>query len=173
MEPANASADQGRHTAFPLELNPEHALPLHNLGELFLAQGRWSDAVTYLERSLQGPGDKSSHYLAMLGAAYARAGRANEARSILEELNQRVSDGLVSDFDMAAFHVALGDGDRALAVLERGYARRDYWLPEMTAWPWFDSLRTNSRHQELLRKMNVPWGAVTTSGSMGRRERTR
>jgi eukaryotic-like serine/threonine-protein kinase len=149
----------GQQLQEALELNPEHALLLHNLGELSLAQGRWNDAVTNLERSLQRPGDKSSHYLAMLGAAYARAGRHNEARTILEELNRRASDGLVSDFDMAAFHVALGDGDRSLTLLERGYARRDYWLPEMAAWPWFDSLRTNSRYQALLRKMNLPWGS--------------
>ena len=148
-----------------LELNPEHALLLHNLGELSLAQGRWTDAVGYLERSLQGPGDTSSHYLAMLGAAYARAGRHGEARSILQELDRRVSDGLVSDFDMAALHIAFGDGDEALALLERGYARRDYWLPEMAAWPWFDSLRAASRYQELLRKMNLPWGAASARTS--------
>ena len=148
----------GQQLQEALELNPEHALLLHNLGELSLAQGRWTDAVTYLERSLQRPGDKSSHYLAMLGAGYARAGRHNEARKILEELTGRASDGLVSDFDMAAFHVALGDVDRSLTLLERGYARRDYWLPEMAAWPWFDSFRANSRYQELLRKMKLPWG---------------
>src|SRR6185503_9461562 len=41
-----------------LELNPGHALLLHNLGELSLARGRWTDAVTYLEQSLERPGDK-------------------------------------------------------------------------------------------------------------------
>ncbi len=140
-----------------LEINPDHALLLHSLGEWFLAQGRWAEAVTYLERSLRGPGDQSSHYLAMLGAAHARASRPEDARRILNELNGRASKGLVSAFDMATLRVALGAVDQALTDLERGYEQRDYWLPEMAAWPWFDALRSNARYQELLRKMKLPW----------------
>jgi len=140
-----------------LEVNPDHALLLHNLGELYLAEGRWTDAVAYLERSVLRQGDKSSHYLAMLGSAYSRAGRQVEARKILNELELRSKQDLVSAFDMASLHVALADEEQALNWLERGYAQKDLWLPEMTAWPWFDSLRSEPRFQDLLERMKLPW----------------
>jgi len=140
-----------------LAINPDHGLLLHSLGESRMAQGRWTDAVANLEKSIRGPGEQSSHYLAMLGAAYARAGQKQDAGRILTELNRRASEGLASAFDMAALHTALGDDEQALTWLERGYAQKDYWLVEMTAWPWFDHLRGNSRYQRVLAKMKLPW----------------
>jgi len=140
-----------------LKINPDHALLLHGLGELRMAQGRWTDAVANLEKSISGPGEQSSHYLAMLGAAYARAGRKQDAGRILAELSRRASEGLASAFDMAALHAALGDDKEALTWLERGYVGKDYWLVEMTAWPWFDDLRANPRYQRVLANMKLPW----------------
>jgi hypothetical protein len=98
----------------------------------------------------------SSHYLAILGCAYARANRRTEALEILDELDRRERRSLVSTFDMAALHTALGEKEQALAWLERGYERRDAWLAEIRAWPWFDSLRDEPRFQELLRRMSFP-----------------
>ncbi|HSR15199.1 MAG TPA: protein kinase [Gemmatimonadales bacterium] len=137
-----------------LEENPGHVLLLHNLGEVAMAQARWSDAVEYLEPSVRGPGEQSAHYLAILAAAYARAGRGEEARRILTTLDQRAGQDLVSPFDMALVHLALGADAEALDWLERGYALRDVWLLEMTAWPWFDALQSNPRFQSLLRRID-------------------
>jgi hypothetical protein len=53
--------------------------------------------------------------------------------------------------------VALAEEDQALNWLERGYAQKDLWLPEMTAWPWFDPLRSNPHFQDLVRRMKLPW----------------
>jgi serine/threonine-protein kinase len=129
--------------------NPGHVLLLHNLGEVAMAQGRWSEAVDYLEPSVR-PGEQSAHYLAILAAAYARAGRRPEAARILRTLEERAGEDLVSSFDMALVHLALGADRKALDWLERGYELRDVWLLEMTAWPWFDSLQSDPRFQSLL-----------------------
>jgi tetratricopeptide (TPR) repeat protein len=134
-----------------LEVNPNHALLLHNLGELLIAQGRFEDAITPLERSVALSREPSTHYLAMLGSGYARAGRKREAREILNGLTARAEKGLVSAFDMASLYVALGDKEQALARLERGYAQRDVWLIELTAWPWFDPLASDPRFQAVVR----------------------
>jgi TolB-like protein/Tfp pilus assembly protein PilF len=139
-----------------LQIDPNHVLTHHNLGELYLAQGRWAEAVTELERSIAGSAEPSSHYLAMLGCGYARAGRKTEALKILKELERRSGEGLASAFDVASLHAALSEKERALAWLERGYVQRDYWLVEIQAWPWFDSLRSERRFQDLLRRMRFP-----------------
>ncbi len=151
------AAEQLQRTS---ELNPNHPLIRHNLGELYLAQGRLAEAIPELERSVELSGQlsdaPSSHYLAMVGYAYARANRRKDALKVLDELDQRYHQHLVSAFDMASLHTALGEKERALAWLEQGYEQRDIWLVELKAWPWFDPLRDDPRFQNLLRRMNFP-----------------
>jgi len=84
-----------------LELNPNHSPLLHNRGELLLAQRLDEAAIDPLERSVELSRERSAHYVAMLGSAYARAGRRTEARAILDELTARAGKGRVSAFDMA------------------------------------------------------------------------
>jgi hypothetical protein len=52
---------------------------------------------------------------------------------------------------------AFGAKEQSLVWLERGYAQKDYWLAELKAWPWFDSLSDESRYQDLLRRMKLLW----------------
>jgi Tfp pilus assembly protein PilF len=139
-----------------LRIDPNHVLARHNLGELYLAQGRWTEAVRELERSIAGSAEPSSHFLAMLGCGYARANRTSDAVKILRRLEQQSKEGRGSAFDVASLYAALSDKERALGRLEQGYADRDYWLIEMQAWPWLDSLRSEPRYQELLRRMRFP-----------------
>jgi adenylate cyclase len=139
-----------------LELDPNHPLTHHNLGELYLAQGRIDAAVGELEESVARSGKPTqSHYLAVLGWAYARAHRRREATEILEELNRRYEQGLTSEFDLAGMQMALGDAGGALDWLERGYQERDYWLVEAFAWPWFDALRGDERFKSLQRRTQL------------------
>jgi serine/threonine-protein kinase len=139
-----------------LQIDPNHALLRHNLGELYLAQGRSTEAVQELEFSVAASAEPSSHYQAMLGCAYAGAQRKKDAVAILNELERRSSRELVSAFDMASLHLALSQNERALALLEEGHTKRDYWLVELRAWPWFDSLRSDPRFQDLLQRMGFP-----------------
>jgi tetratricopeptide (TPR) repeat protein len=137
-------------------LNPNHALVRHNMGELYLAEGRFAEAVAEFDKSIGTSDEPSAHYLAMLGCAYARANRREEAIETLRQLTRRSEKGLVSAFDMGSLYIALGDKEQALAWLERGYEQRDYWLAQLKAWPWFDPLLSDRRFQNLLRRMNWP-----------------
>jgi TolB-like protein/Tfp pilus assembly protein PilF/tRNA A-37 threonylcarbamoyl transferase component Bud32 len=139
-----------------LEMNPNHALLLHNLGELLIAQGRFDDAIEPLEQSVELSRERSAHYVAILGSAYARARRRTQAVEILNELTARETKGLVSAFDMAHVYLALGDKERALARLQQGYERKDVWLIELKAWPWFDSLASDPRFQAVVRGVGFP-----------------
>ncbi|MEX1140417.1 MAG: protein kinase [Bacteroidota bacterium] len=137
-----------------LEYHPNHPLILHNLGELRLAQSRYAEAIAPLEKSSEL--SSTSHYLAILGCAYARANRKQDASRVLNDLQRRSTQGLVSAFDMASLYLALGEREQALTWLEQGFEQRDVWLIELKAWPWFDSLRDDPRFQDLLRRMNFP-----------------
>jgi tetratricopeptide (TPR) repeat protein len=148
--------DAIEHLHQSLELDNRHPLVLHSLGEAYLAQGKFADAVTWLERSIDRTDEPSSHFIAMLGCSYARAGRTKDALAVLERLQRREEQEMVSAFDTAALHLALGDKERALGSLEKGCEHRDPWMVELTAWPWFDSIERDPRYDALLRKIGFP-----------------
>jgi tetratricopeptide (TPR) repeat protein len=135
-------------------VHPNHPLILHNIGELYNAQGRYEEAITPLKQSAEL--SVSGHYLAMLGYAYAHANRREEAMAILKNLQNRSDSGLLSGFNLAAVYLALGEKEKALSQLEKGYEQHDGWLKELKAWPWFDSLQNEPRYRDLLKRMNFP-----------------
>ena len=92
----------------------------------------------------------------MLGCAYARANRRQDALRLLGQLQHRSDKGLAPAFDMASLYLSLGEKERALAWLERGYEQRDTWFMQLKAWPWFDSLRSDRQFQDILRRIHFP-----------------
>lgn len=137
-----------------LKVHPNHPLILHNIGELYIAEGRYVEAIAPLRQSTESAA--SVHYKAMLGFAYGRAGRREEAIAIVKDFLQRSGTGLISEFNLAAVYAALGEKEKALDQLEKGYEQRDVWMKELKAWPWFDSLRNEPRYQVLMQRMNFP-----------------
>ena len=137
-----------------LKLHPNHTLLLHNIGELYIAQGRYGEAIAPLKKSAEE--SASAHYKAMLGLAYARANQRQEAINILNELLNSQDPRTISGFNIACIYLALGNREEALKQLEYGYEQRDVWIKELKAWPWFDALENESRYKELMRKLNFP-----------------
>ena len=140
-----------------LKLHPNHTLLLHNIGELYIAQGRYGEAIAPLKKSAEE--SASAHYKAMLGLAYARANQRQEAINILNELLNSQDPRTISGFNIACIYLALGNREEALKQLEYGYEQRDVWIKELKAWPWFDALENESRYKELMRKLNFPHAA--------------
>jgi TolB-like protein/class 3 adenylate cyclase/Tfp pilus assembly protein PilF len=137
-----------------LKLHPNHPLILHNIGELYIAQGRNAEAIAPLKRSAEE--SASAHYRAMLALAYARANQRQEATRILNELLNGLDQRTISGFNIACIYLALGNKEQALRQLEYGYEQRDVWIKELRAWPWFDELKNEPRYKDLMRKLNFP-----------------
>ena len=142
------------HLQQALKVHPNHPLILHNIGELYIAQGRYAEAIAPLKQSAEM--SVSGHYKAMLGYAYAMANRRAEAMLILNELLTRSDSGIISGFNLAAIYLALGEKEKSLSQLEKGFEQRDVWMKELKAWPWFDRLRDEQRYKDLMKRMNFP-----------------
>ena len=69
-------------------LDPDFILLNSGWGEVMLIEGRYAEAIEALERSVD-PDVRYSVDLALLGYAYARAGRSEDARRLLRELDHR------------------------------------------------------------------------------------
>jgi hypothetical protein len=90
----------------------------------------------------------------LLGIGHALSGHHDRAEEILRELEARYT---TDDYLMiTAIYHFLGDDEKALARLEKGYELRWPWLPNVTAAPWFDDLRDRPRFRALRTKMGVP-----------------
>ena len=93
--------------------------------------------------------------LGSLGWSLARAGRADEARGLLAELEQRSRTGYVAPTALAAIHLGLGETDQAFEWLDKAIDLRDPLIVPIKSFPHFDSLRPDPRFRALLRKMNL------------------
>ncbi len=103
-----------------LDLNPKALGTLTNLAATDAAEGRYAEAITRLEAvNAEGPGDP--WIMGHLGYAYAKAGRAAEARRILAALENNQP---AAALHIAAVHAGLGETSQALDWLDRGLAAR-------------------------------------------------
>jgi hypothetical protein len=57
-------------------------------------------------------------------------------------------------------YTGMGDGPRALELLEQALAQRDVWLTWLGVEPRFDALRTDPRFRELLRRVGLECGSA-------------
>jgi hypothetical protein len=59
-------------------------------------------------------------------------------------------------YPIAETYLGLGNKEQALAWLERAYQERSGWILYVKVEPKLDPLRTDTRFQELMRRMNFP-----------------
>ncbi|MGA2359853.1 MAG: protein kinase [Terriglobales bacterium] len=135
-----------------LDLEPRF-WPAHlYLGKTLAAQGQFQEAVEELKKA----GDFTAEPYATIGYVYGRMGRAADARNVIADLQEQSRKGYVAPTNFAKIYIGLGDKDQAFAWLEKGYQRRDFWLSFLKGDPIFDSLRSDPRFQDLVRRIGFP-----------------
>jgi serine/threonine-protein kinase len=97
----------------------------------------------------------NTQWLAQLGQAYAVAGRTDQAREVLRQLEDRAQHSYVSPYHLAFVFTGLGDHERALDLLERAFAERAGAVYGIKGSFLFAPLQAHPRFQSLLRKANL------------------
>jgi hypothetical protein len=77
-------------------------------------------------------------------------------QKVIDELKEMSRHHYVFPSVFARAYMGLGDKNRALTWLERGYDEQDPWLFYLKVGPSLDPLRSEPRFQALLRRMNFP-----------------
>jgi serine/threonine protein kinase/Tfp pilus assembly protein PilF len=101
-------------------------------------------------------GSDGQLYLSSLGAAYAGAGRADEAREIIGRLLEMSRTRYVSPYLLAVIYCWLGEKEQALAYMQEAVAIGDAWVCWLLVDPQLDLLRSDPRFDELIRRTNNP-----------------
>ena len=135
-------------------VEPANEIPSFAVGYADGGKGSNDDAIAYYKKSIAelGGEDEYSQPLVYLAIAYARTpGKQSEARAILTKIE--ASKSYVSPALLAAIYCALGDNERAMALLEQAYIRRDLLLRYIHTGYEYDGLRDDPRFIDLTRRM--------------------
>jgi serine/threonine-protein kinase len=136
-----------------LELDPNHVISHVHLGHIYTAKEQYREAIVEYKEAIKLGDDTSSNQI-HLGYALAMASARNEALTILKEL--QATKKYVSPAELAILHVGLGEKEQALAALERGFVERDLQMQHLNVEPRYDSLRSDTRFQDLVRRVGLP-----------------
>lgn len=131
--------DYGAHLFFGLSLEQK---------------GQFSDAVTELQKSVDLSNDNK--WIAFVAHAKALSGDKAGARKIVADLEALSRRTYVSPWLFAIIYAGLGDNEQAFLWLEKCYQGREHDLVFSRVWPMFDSLRSDPRYEDLLRRVGLP-----------------
>jgi len=134
-----------------LELNPNYTITQSFLAEAYVQAGDLDAAVATIESVHAEAMDPQA--LAVAGFVYARAGDREKAVGILNEFEQRSTQGNVSALNFAQIYASLGDNEQAFAWLDKALEEQAIWLPFLKVDVKFDPLRSDPRFQTLLRRV--------------------
>ena len=92
--------------------------------------------------------------IAFSGYALAKAGKAAEARTVLGELLGLSKTRYVPPYHFALIYNALGESEKALDYLEKGFTEKDARMVFLKVEPKWNNLRREPRFVDLMRRMN-------------------
>jgi TolB-like protein/Flp pilus assembly protein TadD len=146
-----SAVEQGRKA---LEMEPRFDFAYWIVGLALAQQGKLDEAIAALNQAVILTGGGLTHE-AHLGYAYALAGKREEARQVLADLEEIAKEKYVSAYYFAIIYLGLGDRQRTFSWLERALDERAGFLAFIKVEPTFDPLRTDARFADLLRRMGL------------------
>jgi tetratricopeptide (TPR) repeat protein len=132
-----------------LAMNPDGSFGLATMGAAYMLEGRYEEAIEYHEKMAAG----NPRWRWLLGRSYAEAGRTDEARAILDELEaeEPTSWGALG---LVVLNTALGEDDAAFRWLE--YEQPHAWVPWLTVDPILIAPRDDPRFAEFRERLALP-----------------
>ncbi len=138
-----------------LEMDPNSGFTHWAIGNVYVQKKKYEEAIAEYQKAIPLSGD-SPDEPASLGHAYALSGKRREAQVVLDALKERSRRSYVSPTIIAFIYIGLGEKDQAFAWLDKAYEGRDFILVQLKAEPTFDSLRSDQRFVDLLRRVGLP-----------------
>jgi eukaryotic-like serine/threonine-protein kinase len=148
----DGAIEQCRYT---VEMDPSSLFSYRYLGLAYLQKSMYKEGMAEFEKLLVvSPGNACA--LSDLGCGYALQGQRAEAQKVLEQLAELAKHKYVPFMCPARIHAGLGDTGKAFEWLEKSYDDRSIsTFPFVKVDPIYDSLRSDPRYGDLMRRMNL------------------
>ncbi len=138
-----------------LEMDPNYGLTHWYLGQAYEQKAMYAEAETEL-RKAKDLLPENVIVEADIGHAYAVSGKRDEARKVIDELKELSRRRYVASYHIALIYTGLGDKDRAFEWLDNAYRERSDLLVYLKVEPRLDSLRSDQRFADLVRRVELP-----------------
>ena len=139
-----------------LEIDPTHARAHLNLSEVYRLTGKYDLWLEEWEKSATLNND--SEDMALVKAVkqeYAKSGYRGAMKRLVALQEEQAKRIYIDPASIAGNYALLGEKDRAFAWLEKAYAEKSGFLPFVKSSPLFDSLRSDPRYADLLKRMGL------------------
>jgi tetratricopeptide (TPR) repeat protein len=136
-----------------IDLEPNFWLSHLFISRVYTEKGMHSEAVAEAQRAEELSGNSQSH--AYHAYALAKWGKLSEARGILNELLKSSTETYVPPYNIALAYNAVGEPERALDYLEKGFSEKDVRMVFLTVEPQWDNLRSEPRFLDLMKPMRL------------------
>jgi len=138
-----------------LEMDANFAIAYAVLGEVYLSQGMYREALSALEKfSTLSRG--SAPALALLGYSHARLGESEESLQMISKLKAASKQRFVPALFVALVYAGLEDKDEAFTWLEMACEERFNRLAYLKVEALWDPIRSDPRFADLLRRVGFP-----------------
>ena len=147
--------DQAERQHFrALDLQTDFLAAIGNLVLTYWHEKKFADAERQVEAYFRISKDELICKIA-LAADYALAGRETEARRTMTEAEAMPDPMHFHDELRVVYHVALGELDRAVGLIEDEFARGADWLGEIAYDPLYTAVCNDPRVKSILRKVGA------------------
>jgi len=136
-----------------MELHPAFVTVFRLLSLAYQGLGMYDESIRQNERWGERTGNVIKTQVS-LAQIYAAAGRRTEAKAIVDTIENQQLGG--NDYrGMAMVYASLGDNDNAFIWLEKSYQRHEESLCSLKVDPKLNSLHSDPRFNEMLRKIGL------------------
>ena len=180
----NRYDESSREFERALELDPVSHIIIRNATEFYFESGQFDKAIAAAKKLEDIQSDFSSHFTRgriflqkaqyenaleefekekkistegsiWTGVALRRLGREREAQTVFRELEKKMQSVDIDNWVKAVFYTAIGNKEQAFKSLKIMLKEEGYRLVNSIRDPALDSLRSDPRFKDLLKKMNL------------------
>ena len=138
-----------------LEMEPNFIFAHFHLGGVYLARGMYEEALNEFETELPLAGGLEMYVRTWIGVTYVKLGRIETAQEMLNGIIQTAEQTYIPPTSVAILAFALGHIDLGFEWLEKAYEAFDVRLSWLKIEPVFDTVRSDSRFRNMLRKVGL------------------
>ena len=132
------------------KLDPNAPIVHWGIGLVYEQKRMYPEAIASIQKATSL--SASLNFASSLAHVHAVAGKAAEARTVLDKIRERSRRSYVPSYYSALIHAGLGETDSAFEWLERAYQERSTVLAYLRLDPRLAPLRSDPRFADLLRR---------------------
>ncbi len=136
-----------------LQIDPNFVGAYDVLFDCYRAEGKYDRAADALEKEVAAEGEPEAPK--QIAQVYASGGIGSVDRWLIARYSDPAKPAY-NPVEVAANYALLGDKNNAFLWLEKAYRMRESGLEELKANPDFDSLRSDPRYADLVRRIGFP-----------------